>query len=1810
MTFNSGETSKSFAFSATQDAVDDDDESVLLGFGTLRDGVVEVSPVETTVSITDDDDPHVAVSFGGNVAISPVASVTDGVGGYPELDGASGVATHTIGGRHYALVAAYLDDGVQIIDITDPANPSAVASVTDSTEYPELDGATGIAIHTIGGRHYALVAAWLDDGVQIIDITDPASPSPVAAVTDGVDGYDALRWAAGIATHTIGGRHYALVAALLDSGVQIIDITDPASPSAVASVTDGRDYPELDGARGIATHTIGGRHYALVAAQHDDGVQIIDITDPANPSPVASVTDGVDYPELDGARGIATHTIGGKHYALVAARADDGVQVIDITDPASPSPVASVTHSATYRELEGAVGIATHTIGGKHYALVAAGGDNGVQVIDITTPAIPSPVASATDGAGGYDELEGAVGIAIHTIGGKHYALVSAFDDDGVQIIQVEEKSSYTVAEGGTVDVVVTLDADPERTVTISITATPQGGAVAGDYMAPTEVTFNTGETRKTVTFSATQDQEDDNDESVLLGFGSSLPDRVSEGSLGEVTVNIDDDDVSVSFGQDSYSADEGGTVDVEVTLSEDPERTVTIPITATPQGGAVIGDYTAPTGVTFNAGETRKTVTFIATQDTVDDDGESVKLGFGTLPEGVSEGSPSETTVSIVDDDVAGIALIPALLTVEEGSAAEYGVALDTEPTTTVTVTVSGHSGTDLTLSGSTLTSNVLTFTTTNWPTLQAVTVTAADDDDIDVERITLTHTASGGGYDGVVKDLSVIITEDDGALRLVDGRAGETDPDNEDKPSEGRLEVFHGGEWCAVCDDYWTKRNADVACRQLGFAGGTVDEWHSLRNSAFPLGPKNQPIALDDVRCTRNERELGECRHRGWRVHNCQLWESVGLRCIKNSEGPYVTNMEIAPPAPGSNGQYRVGDTLRVTVTWSEPVHVEILRPGGFPSEPYARGPYVRVNSTKVFYASGSGTATTVLQDTVKAYDRNAPYTEVRVGRETLSTEIWNATPGPDPVGSYVTSVATGKPAILRHKSYPGPDLSQQQVEAVRITGAPAFNDAGDDGVFGDGETVEVTFTFSRPVTVDTTGGVPKLEIMLGGSASRQATYLKGSGASRLVFGYTLTASDGEHNFLVVDPNTLTLNGGAIRDAANNLDADISHVGAGSIFLPAQDATAPRLQSASVDGASLTLAFDEELDKAVTLPSSGLFAVNVNGAARPVLGVAVGEANVVLLLDPAVEAGDTVAVDYTAPADETAGRVQDMAGNAAASFSGQAVINYTAPSGEGRSEQVQPPGSLRLDRYETGQLRASWEAPGSGPEPTGYTVQWKRSADAWGGADDVSEANVTGVSHVITGLTDGVEYAVRVIAKKDGAASEPTTEGTATPQETTPPSLSAASVDGAALTLTFDEPLDAGHTPDASAFEVSVAGSDRGVEAVAVSGGDVTLTLATPALSGENVTVAYTAPMDESTVGLQDLAGNAAASFTGQAVTNDTQAADSLTASVSQAPEFHDGSATFIFELRFSEEPRLGYKTMRDHVFTVTGGEVVKARRLAPPSNVGWEISVRPDSNGTVTVVLPATTDCDAEGAVCTEDGRPLSERVEVTVPGPQDEDPPPPPQNNEATGSPAIAGTARVGETLTSGTSGISDADGMDNASFAYQWLADDVEISGATGSTLLLISGEVGKAIRVRVSFTDDAGNAEAVTSAATAAVAAAPEEEQSAPLTATVSAAPSSHDGSATFTFELRLSEEPKNDFSYRTLRDHAFTVTGGEVVKARRLAPPSNIGWEITVRPDSNGTVTIVLPATEDCDDDGAICTGDGRMLSNRNEFTVSGPGE
>ena len=265
---------------------------------------------------------------------TPVSAASDEKDGFTTLDGARGITTAVIGGSTYALAASYFDDGIQIIDITNPASPAAVSAVSDEENgFTALDGARGITTAVIGGSTYALAASYFDDGIQIIDITDPASPAAVSAVFDGENDFTKLDGAYAVTAVAIGSSTYALVASFDDDGIQIIDITDPASPTAVSAVSDEENgFTELDGARGITTTIIGDSTYALVASFDDDGIQIIDITDPASPTAVSAVSDEEGgFTALDGAYAVTTAAIGGDMYALVASFDDDGIQIIALS---------------------------------------------------------------------------------------------------------------------------------------------------------------------------------------------------------------------------------------------------------------------------------------------------------------------------------------------------------------------------------------------------------------------------------------------------------------------------------------------------------------------------------------------------------------------------------------------------------------------------------------------------------------------------------------------------------------------------------------------------------------------------------------------------------------------------------------------------------------------------------------------------------------------------------------------------------------------------------------------------------------------------------------------------------------------------------------------------------------------------------------------------------------------------------------------------------------------------------------------------------------------------------------------------------------------------------------------------------------------------------------------------------------------------------------------------------------------------------------------------------------------------------------
>ena len=185
---------------------------------------------------------------------------------------------------------------------------------------------------------------------------------------------------------------------------------------------------------------------------------------------------------------------------------------------------------------------------------------------------------------------------------------------------------------------------------------------------------------------------------------------------------------------------------------------------------------------------------------------------------------------------------------------------------------------------------------------------------------------------------------------------------------------------------------------------------------------------------------------------------------------------------------------------------------------------------------------------------------------------------------------------------------------------------------------------------------------------------------------------------------------------------------------------------------------------------------------------------------------------------------------------------------------------------------------------------------------------------------------------------------------------------------------------------------------------------------------------------------------------------------------------------------------------------------------------------------------------------------------------------PQNTAPEGLPTIAGTPQVGEELTASVTGITDADGTGNATFAYQWVSNngtsDADVEDATESSYELAASDAGKTIKVRVTFTDDGGTEETLTSVATDAVAAAAEADESE-LSVTDAQASEEEDSALEFVVTLDVAATATVTVDYATSDG---TATAGEDYTGTSGTLTFQAG---------DTTKTVSVPITDDTEDDG-----------------------
>ena len=236
----------------------------------------------------------------------------------------------------------------------------------------------------------------------------------------------------------------------------------------------------------------------------------------------------------------------------------------------------------------------------------------------------------------------------------RHYR-VSAINANGSGTASnVDSATTGTTVPGAPTGLTATASGSTQIDLSWSAPASTGGSAITGYKIEVssnggsswTDQVANTSSTTTTYAHSG-------------LGGGTTRHYRVSAintngaGTASNVA-NATTGQTTVTFGASSYTAAEGGaTATVAVQLSAAASATVTIPLTKTHRGGATAADYSGvPSNVTFTAGQTRRTFTVTATDDADKDGGESVQLGFGTLPAGYAPGERPTATVTLVDDD------------------------------------------------------------------------------------------------------------------------------------------------------------------------------------------------------------------------------------------------------------------------------------------------------------------------------------------------------------------------------------------------------------------------------------------------------------------------------------------------------------------------------------------------------------------------------------------------------------------------------------------------------------------------------------------------------------------------------------------------------------------------------------------------------------------------------------------------------------------------------------------------------------------------------------------------------------------------------------------------------------------------------------------------------------------------------------------------------------------------------------------------------------------------------------------------------
>ena len=669
----------------------------------------------------------------------------------------------------------------------------------------------------------------------------------------------------------------------------------------------------------------------------------------------------------------------------------------------------------------------------------------------------------------------------------------------------------------------------------------------------------------------------------------------------------------------------------------------------------------------------------------------------------------------------------------------------------------------------------------------------------------------------------------------------------------------------------------------------------------------------------------------------------------------------MEIVPPTvdgtpsvsgAGTDAQWSVGETVGVTVTFSEAVDVDTS--GGTPSIGIGLGGTAARSAT---YASGTGTTELVFEYTLVSGDGSHGYMAVTPDSLALN-------------GGTIRSAGSGVDALLAHNgALTSGNSGRSTGPEVRFEDVPKSHDGAT------AFTVVVQFS-GQPAGLSATRDAASVLEVTGGSVTGARVTSK---SANLAWEVTV-APDGLGEVTIEVPVRACTEANAVCIGGRSLSRAVETTVPGT-RMTARFTQTPSAHDGS-NGFELHMEFSHEPENFSYRTVQGALFDIEGGRIERVWRRERGKGRQWGIV-VAPDGGGAVTLAARATTDCAAqNAVCDaegwkFAGDLSLTVPGPASSSLPVVSIAASATSVTEGTAAAFTLSRTGAtdaaLTVSVSASVSGTPPTSVTFAAASASATLSVAtedDEVAEDASTVTAKVSSGsgyTVSGTSGSADVVVEDDDAAPVVTTASPIVVAEnaTAVATLSATDADTAAEDLSWSIPAGADGGADRAKFALTTAGvltfkAAKDYESPDDTDTDGDYEITVRVTDGVN-------PVD-------------AALVVRLSAVDDT----GPTASFEALPERHDGAAAFRFELHFSETPSgLSYRTVGGGLLEVTGGTLTHARRLTRGRNQGWEVTVVPTQAGDIVITLPARS-CGEADAICI-DGEPLARAATATVPGP---------------------------------------------------------------------------------------------------------------------------------------------------------------------------------------------------------------------------------